>query len=153
MSYLFLEDGDLLEAVEIQTIIDESSFLSKLALPIKIGAHNKKEGVTIGSAVDLIKKGYNPGIRNIIKTSKDIDELQYIRADIRSVIPSLQKVKERITLCKQLGDTKKTSGDYKFIKKHYIDTGITERQVQKTIDNLHSDIELAGKRIKELKNK
>jgi DNA replicative helicase MCM subunit Mcm2 (Cdc46/Mcm family) len=156
MYNLFLEDCDLLEAVEIMNImnesyIEESSFLSKLFMQPRVRAINKKKGVSITSMEDLIKHHHNPGLLEIVKTSKDIDELEYIKKDTHGVFPTLEKIKERIGLCRELGETSKTSSYYKYIKKHYIDKGITEKDVDKTIEELKKQEKLINERIKELK--
>lgn len=135
--------------------IDESSFASKLLLQKRISKINKQKGVEISGGnkgiKNLIKNHYNPGLRQIINTSNDIDELQYIRKDTRTVFHALEKIKERINLCKSEGETRKTSSYYKFIKSNYIDEGITEKDVQKTIDELNKDMNTISVRIKELR--
>ena len=140
----FLLEEDLID-------IEESSFLSKLMLPFKIRKYNSEEGVSINDISDFIKHGYNPGFRKLIDKSTDIDELIYLRNDHRTLIPQLVTIKERIKLCKELGETNKTKNYYKGIKKIYIDKGITEKQVQKSIDECYITIDIINKRIKELK--
>lgn len=107
--------------------IKESSFADKLKLQPRIAKINKKYGLSIKNYPSLVKNHYNPGFREVINTSKDIDELNYIRQDTRSALATLNKIKERILLCKSLGETPKTKSYYKFIKKNYIDQGLTER--------------------------
>lgn len=131
-------------------IIEESSFASKLVMQPKISKINKQKGVSIKGYPDLIKNHYNPGLRQIINTSKDVDELRYLIADTRTAFGNLNKIRDRIKLCKSQGENSKTSSYYKYIKKHYIDEGITEKDADKTIAELNKDIETAKKRIKEL---
>lgn len=152
---LFLEDGDLLEQVELMNDledIEESSFINKaFILPAKIKSYGRKAGKPVNSIVDYINYGHNAGLNEVIKNSKDIDELKYLREDTYTVIPTLNTIKERIKLCKELGETKKTKGYYKFIKKNYIDKGITEKDVQRAIDGTRETLKLISQRIKELK--
>lgn len=145
--YYILEDVDLLEQVEF---MEESSFASKLGLQSKIRKANSKKGVSINSAADLIKNHSNPGLREIAMQSKDVDELRYIKKDIQTTFDTLNKIKDRIKLCKQVGETDKTKSYYKNIKKMYIDQGITEKDVEKTIENLNKLIDDINKRIKDL---
>lgn len=150
----FLEDGDLLEQVELIEAIEESSFISKLMLPIKIRRGSKKEeGIVIRNITDYLRHHYNPGLRKVIRDSKDIDELQYIRADTNTMIPTLNKIKDRIKLCKELGETKQTAPYYKYIKKNYIDKGITEKDCEICIDEIHKQNKMISDKIKELKKK
>lgn len=144
---------DLLDTVELEMSINESSYLSKLSLPFKIKKYGKEEGFVVKEIADLLKKHYNPGVRKLIEKSTDIDELQYIKKDTRTLIPTINKIKERIKLCKDLGETSKTSSYYKYIKKHYIDKGITEKDCDMTIDEIHNQEKIINNRIKELKNK
>ena len=131
--------------------VNESSALSKLMLPHKISKYNREEGVYIKGLADYIKHGgVNPGFRTVIRKSTDIEELQYLRTDTRTLIPTLNTIKERIKLCNELGETNKTKNYYKGIKKMYIDKGITEKDVQKALDGTNETIKLIGERIKEL---
>lgn len=109
------------------------------------------KGITISGYPDLIKNHYNPGLRELIKTSKDIKELEYLRRDTNTSFKNLNKIQERIKLCRSQGETKKTSSYYKYIKKHYLDADLTERDVQKTINELNKDIKTCTERIKQLK--
>ena len=138
--------------VKSESSLAESNYLSKLALPYKIKKINKKEGVTINDVSDFIKNGgVNPGYRTVVKNSKDIEELQYLRTDIRTTIPVLTKIKERIKKCKELGETKETKNYYKGIKKLYIDKGITEKDVEKALNGVNETIDMINERIKELR--
>ena len=155
---LFLEDVDLLDITEFMIMteneyVEESSFLSKLFMQPKVRAINKKKGVSIKSVPDIVKHHGNPGLLEIVRTSNDIDELQYIKKDTSGIYSTLEKIKERIKLCKELGDSSKTSSYYKYIKKEYIDEGLTEKDVEKTIESLRKQDELITKRVKELKAK
>ena len=151
MEFFIDNEVDLLEQVEIYEDINESSFISKLMLPIKIRKNGRKEGYVVGNMVDYLKKGYNPGLRKVIEQSKDIDELQYIRRDTQTMVPTIQKVKERISLCKKLGKTDKTKGYYDYIKKHYIDNGITEKHCDIALEEIKKQNKMISDRIKELK--
>lgn len=153
MFELFLEDGDLLEEVELQESLEESSTLSKLMLPGKIRKYGKEEGFVVKELSDYLKKHYNPGLRKLIQNSNDIDELQYIKTDTRTLIPTIKKIKERIGLCKKLGNTDKTKNYYDYIKKHYIDKGITEKDCDACLDEIKKQENMINDRIKELKNK
>ena len=153
-SYL-LENVDLLDAIEFNLLlqdenIEESSTLSKLTLQTRIRKNNAKKGVSINSVADLIKNHSNPGLAELVNKSKDVDELRYIKKDTQTIFGTLNKIKERITLCRQQGETNKTKSYYKNIKKMYIDKGITEKDVEKTIENMKKLIEDINKRIKEL---
>ena len=151
-----LEDVDLLEAVEVYSEIEtleESSFLSKQFLQTKVTAYNKKKGVSIKSMPDLIKNHSNPGLTELVKNSKDIDELKYLKKDTQTTFSTLNKIKERIGLCKRLGETDKTKNYYKAIKRDYIDKGLTEKDVDATIVGMKKLIEDINKRIKELEKK
>lgn len=153
MMELFLEDCDLLEAVELEESLEESSTLSKLMLPAKIRKYGKEEGFVVKELSDYLKKHYNPGLRKVIEKSKDIDELQYIKRDTRTLIPTINKIKERIGLCKKLGKTDKTKNYYDYIKKHYIDKGITEKDCDMCLEEIKKQEKIINDRIKELKNK
>lgn len=100
---------------------------------------------------DLIKYHYNPGLRQICQTSKDIDEIKYLRDDIRTSIPQLNKIQERMYNCKKLGECDKTKSYYKYIKKKYLDKGLTENDVKQTIVETQKTIQICNNRIKELK--
>lgn len=149
--YLILESPAVVK--ESYEEIQESSALSKMTLQSKVRRYNKQQGTKVNNIVDMIKHGYNPGLRTLIKNSKDIDELQYIKKDTHTMIPTLEKIKERIGLCKKLGETSQTESYYKYIKKNYIDAGITEKDVQKAIDEVKVQDKLINDRIKELKKK
>ena len=114
----------------LNSVLDESSYLSKLALPLKVKKINKSKGVSITCMGDLIKYHYNPCLRQICQTSKDIDEIKYLRDDIRTSIPQLNKIQERMYNCKKLGECDKTKSYYKYIKKKYLDKGLTENDVK-----------------------
>ncbi len=137
----------------VNSVLGESSYLSKLTLPLKIKKINAAKGVSINGMADLIKYHYNPGLRQIIQTSQDIDELRYIRDDTRTTIPTLNKIQERIYNCKKLGNCKLTKSYYKYIYKTYIDKGLTENDVKKTIVETQKTIQICNTRIKELKKK
>ena len=146
---LILVDGS---TVREETDIEESSTFNKIfVLPAKVRKYAKKAGKPVNDISDYIKYGYNAGLREVIKRSKDIDELQYLRADANTLIPTLKTIKERVKLCRELGETTKTEPYYKYIKKHYIDKGITEKDVQNAIDEIHNQNKLISERIKELK--
>lgn len=100
---------------------------------------------------DLIKYHYNPGLRQICQTSKDIDEIKYLRDDIRTSIPQLNKIQERMYNCKKIGECDKTKSYYKYIKKKYLDKGLTENDVKQTIVETQKTIQICNNRIKELK--
>lgn len=146
---LFYESVDLLDEVNI--LLDESTFASKLTIQSKVKSYNKKRGIKINNTSDLIKNHGNPGLNDYINNSKDIEELNYIKRDTRTVFKTLETIKERIKLCKQLGESQKTKNYYKGIKRLYLDKGITERDVQQTIDNLNKTINLINEKIKKLK--
>lgn len=149
--YLTLESPAVVK--ESYEEIQESSALSKMTLQAKVRRYNKQQGTKVNNIVDMIKHGYNPGLRTLIKNSKDIDELQYIKKDTHTIIPTLEKIKERIGLCKKHGETSQTESYYKYIKKNYIDAGITEKDVQKAIDEIKVQDKLINDKIKELKKK
>lgn len=151
MFELFLEDGDLLEEVELQESLEESSTLSKLMLPGKIRKYGKEEGFVVKELSDYLKKHYNPGLRKLIQNSKDIDELQYIKKDSHTLIPTINIIKKRIGLCKKLGKNDTTESYYDYIKKHYIDKGITEKDCDDCLDELKKQDKMISDRIKELK--
>lgn len=134
----------------LNSVLHESSYLSKLALPLKIKKINKSKNVIINGYPDLIKYHYNPGLRQICQTSKDIDELKYLRDDTRTSIPTLNKIQERMYNCRKLGECKKTKSYYKYIKKKYLDKGLTETDVKKTIIETQKTIQICSSRIKEL---
>lgn len=135
----------------LNSVLDESSYLSKLALPLKVKKINKSKGVSITCMGDLIKYHYNPGLRQICQTSKDIDEIKYLRDDIRTSIPQLNKIQERMYNCRKLGECDKTKSYYKYIKKKYLDRGLTENDVKQTIVETQKTIQVCNNRIKELK--
>lgn len=146
--------GDMLydNSIEfVNNVLDESSYLSKLALPLKVKKINKSKGVSINGYADLIKYHYNPGLRQVCQTSKDIDELKYLRDDTRTSIPTLNKIQERMYNCRKLGECKETKSYYKYIKKKYLDRGLTENDVKKTIIETQKTIQICNDRIKELK--
>ena len=98
-------------------LINESSFFSKATLQLRVSKINKTKGISIKSTADCIQYHGNPGLREIINTSKDPDELAYIRKDTRTCFGTLNKIKERISLCIKLGDCDKTTKYYSYIKK------------------------------------
>ena len=140
-------------AIIKESFLEESSFLSKLMLPGKIRKYGKEEGFVVKELSDYLKKHYNPGLRKYIENSNDIDELQYIKADTRTLIPTINKIKERISLCKKLGNTDKTKNYYDYIKKHYIDKGITEKDCDACLEEIKKQEKMINDKIKELKNK
>ena len=83
--------------------------------------------------------------------SKDIDELQYIKTDSHTLIPTINTIKKRIGLCKKLGKNDTTESYYDYIKKHYIDKGITEKDCDACLDELKKQDKMISDRIKELK--
>ena len=129
----------------------ESSFVDKLKIQPRVSKINKSKGIRIKNYPDLVKNHYNPGFRHIINASKDINELNYIRQDTKNAFNTLTKIRERIVLCKKIGETQKTKSYYKYIKKKYIDEGLTERDVDLTIKELNKDMETISKRVKELR--
>lgn len=131
--------------------VNESSYVSKLLLPLKIREINKKNGIRINNMGDLIKNHGNPGLKKYIEKSNDIDEIKYIIKDTRTIFSNLEKIKERIKLCKSKGKNDTTKSYYEYIKKNYIDNGITEKDVEKTIDGQNELINAGKERIKELK--
>ena len=150
---LFLEDGDLLEQVKFyeEYFIDESSFLSKLTLSAKIKKLNSQSKTPVNGYPDLIKYHNNPGMKKYIEKSNDIDELYYLKKDLQSTFSTLRKIGDRIKLCKS-GENKTNSSYYKYIKKHYIDQGLTEKDVDKTIEELNKLIKYINDKIKKLKS-
>ena len=133
--------------------MNESSFLSKLTLQSKISKYNKANGTNVHDMADLLKHHGNPGLVNYVKNSKDIEEIEYIRDDTRTMKPTLYKIRERIDIINQKGECKETSKYYKGIKKLYLDKGVTLRDVDKTIEWYNDFMKLCSDRIKELKKK
>lgn len=132
--------------------IEESSFFSKIRIPGKVRKYNKQLGVKISNMEDLLKVGKNPGLEKYVQECNDIEELEYLRKDANNSIPTLEKIKERIGICKSKGECKQTAGYYKYIKKHYIDQGITESQVAKAISNLKRLCSEISAKIRKLKS-
>lgn len=132
--------------------IEESSFFSKLRIPVKVRKYNSQMGVKISGCADLIKIGKNPGLEKYIQECKDIEELEYIRKDNNAAIYTLEKIKQRIGTCKSKGECKQTAGYYKYIKKNYLDEGITESQVSRAISNIKKENSMISAKIRKLKN-
>lgn len=127
-------------------------FTTQLTMSVPVKAYNVKNKTPINGLPDLIKYHKNPGLIAYANKSNNIKDLEYIKKDTYTVIPSINKVKERISLCKELGDTAKTASYYKFIKKNYIDAGITEKDCDITIEWVKSFCKSITDRINRLKN-
>ena len=135
----------------VDCVLDESSYVSKLFLGGKIRKLNNQNGTPITGLQDVVKYHGNPGFRRYISTSNDIDELKYLRSDLYLTLNQLEKIKERISSCKKLGDCSKTKLYYKNIKKKYIDQGLTEKDVDKAIAEFKKDITTCNTKIRQLK--
>ena len=134
-------DGDIVYNDEYQVVIATSvtesyvseGFINQLVMSAPVKAYNIKNKTPINNMSDLIKYHKNPGLINYVNKCDNIDDLKYIKEDTNTITPSVKIIKERITLCKQMGDCSKTASYYKFIKRKYIDAGITEKDCDATI--------------------
>lgn len=131
--------------------IHESSYVSKLLISSKIKKYNKKNDTNIKGMYDLLKHHSNPGLDHYIQRSNDVNELNYIKADTKTVLPTLNKIKDRMELIEKYGECKQTQSYYKGLKNMYIDKGITVKDVELTIEGINHTIDLINERIKIVK--
>ena len=114
-SSIYLEDGKYFNT------LNESSYLHKLIL-LKYCKPRQDLAVSF-------KKHEYPGYLNMIDHLKDLDDIAYIRQDIRLGLADADRIGERLELC-QNGENKENKKYYKGIKKLYIDKGITKSDVE-----------------------
>lgn len=131
----------------------QEGYLNQLVMGPKVRRYNKKNNVKIEGIDDLIKHGYNPGVRELIKNCNSIEDLNYIRKDNSLVKPTIVKIRDRIIECKKLKPDDEVPNYYKHIKSHYIDKGITEKDCDKTLKEIKNTNQMISDRIKELKKK
>ena len=131
----------------------EEGYLNQLFMSVPIKAYNAKNKTPINNMGDLLKYHKNPGLVNYVKNCKKIEDLRYIKKDSGShmIIPQIKVIKERISLCKELGECDKTKSYYKGIKKLYLDRGITEKDCDATIEWCKELDKLIADKIAELK--
>jgi hypothetical protein len=108
----------------MEIVLDESSNWHKILLATKVKPRQELD--------ETYKKHSHPGYLNMIKSLKDLDDVNYIRKDIGVWDYNSKKIKERLEKCYKLGDCAETKNYYKFIKKKYIDKGITVKDVEAT---------------------
>lgn len=121
--------------------IDESK---KFHLYLKI--HNKQR------LTKILKKHEYPGILGLVKKTKKLEDLQFLKKDYYNAISTFKRILHNMKNCEQLGDCEKTKNYYKGIKSKYFDKGITSKDVELTI-KWYETVYLPeiNKRIKELK--
>lgn len=113
---------------EINLHVDISlneGYLNQLSMGFKIHPKQKLE--------ETLKKHTYEGFLNLVKKTKKAEDLEYLRKDVYTVIPTIKKISERIINCKKLGECKETQSYYKNIKKKYLDKGINEKDCELTI--------------------
>lgn len=126
----FIVDESLLLNNEDETI-EEGTF-NQIIMQLPIQKYNIQHKTPINNIVDLVKYHKNPGLDNYVTKCNDTDDLSYLRRDTRSVIPTLNKIRDRITDCKK-GETNKNKGYYNYIKKKYLDNDLSEKDVDLTL--------------------
>ena len=100
----------------------------------------------------IFKNHEYPGLLNLVKKTKKLEDLQYLKKDYYMGKNTFEKILKNIKNCEQLGDCEKTKNYYKGIKRKYLDNGITSKDVELTIkwyDTVY--LPEINKRIKELK--
>ena len=126
--------------------IEEYSFIDKATLSFRIKDKQKFQ--------EILKAHKYEGILNFVKSTNKIGDLEYLKKDYQSIKPLCTKLIERIDKCNKLGECKETKKYYKGVKKHYIDNGVTSKDVQLTLkwyEEVYKPAIL--NRIKELKSK
>ena len=76
---------------------------SQLKMPGKIAKYNKKNGIPIKLPDTVLKLHENPGFKNLIIQCNDLEDLKYLREDIKIALGTFKTIKERIEKCKKLG--------------------------------------------------
>lgn len=117
--------------VDDNECIEEGTF-NQLIMQLPIQKYNIQHKTPINNVADLIKYHKNPGLDNYVTKCKDTDDLAYLRRDTRTVIPTLNTIRDRITDCRK-GETNKNKGYYKNIKKKYLDNDLSEKDVDLTL--------------------
>lgn len=132
--------------------IHEKGYFKKLALPFKLRSINKSlpEDQQIGDAIDRIKKHHYPAYNQYISKCNDPDILDYLKSDLDSFLYVLKMQKDRLIKVKKLGKCTETEGYYKFYQK-FIDSGVTVRDIDLTIQDAENSKKLIAQRKKELK--
>ena len=132
--------------------IHEKGYFKKLALPFKLRSINKilPKDQQIGDAIDRIKKHHYPAYNQYISKCNDPDILDYLKSDLDSFLYVLKMQKDRLIKVKKLGKCTETEGYYKFYQK-FIDSGVTVRDIDLTIQDAENSKKLIAQRKKELK--
>lgn len=115
---------DSVNHIEESSIMNEG-FWNQLSMGIKIKPHQTLD-------VTLKKHSYE-GFLNLIRSTKKVEDLKYLRNDVHICINTIKTISARIDKCNKLGECKETASYYKGIKKMYIDKGITAEDCNKTI--------------------
>ena len=106
-------------------------------------------------SIDQIFKSHKyEGLLDLVKKTKDLDDLYYMRQDYHVGIGQFERILKNIRNCEKLGNCSETKRYYKGIKKMYLDKGVTSRDVELTIEwykNVY--LPAINSRIKEVKNK
>ena len=108
-----------------------------IILAFKIEPHQSLE--------ESFKKHSYPGYLNLINKCNDLEDLEHLKKDAELGSTRFDIIAKRIDKCKD-GENEENSSYYKYIKKHYIDNGITLDDVYK-YRNWYKDV--AYVRIKE----
>lgn len=137
---LTVDDGD--------EYIEEGTF-NQIIMQLPIQKYNIQHKTPINNVADLIKYHKNPGLDNYVAKCKNADDLSYLKRDTRTVIPTLKKIRDRITECKK-GETNKNKGYYKNIKKKYLDNDLSEKDVDLTLTWVNDVCKRITNKIKQL---
>lgn len=131
----------------IADIYIHEKYLDQLAMPLKIKKYNKKYGIDINGYASVLKIHGNPGFKKLIEDTDNIEDLKYLKNDLRIAIRNIEKIKTRISKCKELGECKETKIYYNGINKMYISKGITEEDCDLTTKEFYQYIQLITEKI------
>lgn len=106
-------------------------------------------------SIDQILKTHKyEGLLNMATKLTKEEDVYYLIKDSRTGIKQFTTIMERIEKCNKLGDCKETHNYYKYIKKNFIDRGITVKDAELTIKWYTEVYNPALKaRLKEIKEK
>lgn len=135
--------------VKTESYIEEG-YRTQLTMSIPVKKYNKSKGISINGIPDLVYYHKNPGLEHLVSITSKVEDLSYIRRDTIRIIPTLEKIKTRIPLCKH-GETPKNKSYYKGIKKNYLDRNLTEKDVELTIKWVRDICNTISEKIRKLK--